>query len=124
MDGMSMKDEWRCVIVESGRLLVMGSGVRKKQGLSVDSSTTQTLQVHITIIIRCLLTLQVIILNSLEATYVRRGCAGQGHEDQDTLEVVWGCSGEESKLLDCNRTNTAAPCYHKRDAGVYCSGIY
>ena len=59
---------------------------------------------------------------SLDATYVRRGCAGQGPEGQDTLKAVWGCSGEESKLLDCNRTNTSSPCDHRRDAGVYCSG--
>ena len=59
---------------------------------------------------------------SLGATYVQRGCAGQGPEDQDTVKVVWGCSGEESQLLDCNRTNTNATCDHRRDAGVYCSG--
>ena len=58
----------------------------------------------------------------LVATYVRRGCAGQGSEDQDSLKVVWGCSGEESKLLNCSKTKTTSLCDHRRDAGVYCSG--
>ena len=58
----------------------------------------------------------------LVATYVRRGCAGQGPEDQDTLKVVWGCSGEESKLINCSKTKATSLCDHRRDAGVYCSG--
>ena len=117
---MSMKDEWRCAMMESGRLFVIECGVRKKLRSSVDSSTTQILQVIIMaqnhfINSNC-------CYNLLDATYVRRGCAGQGREDQDTVRVVWRCSGEELKLLDCNRINTSAPCDHRRDAGVYCSG--
>ena len=55
------------------------------------------------------------------AVSVRRGCAGQGL-NQDTLKVIWECSGRESRLLDCKQTETGLPCDHRRDAGVYCSG--
>ena len=84
---MSMKDEWRCVMVESGRLFVIECGVRKKQRSSVDSLTTQILQVKLA---TCATITVILYHNSLGATYVRRGCAGQGPEDQDTLKVVWG----------------------------------
>ena len=55
------------------------------------------------------------------AVSATRGCAGQGL-NPDTIKVVWKCSGHESRLFDCNRTETTSPCDHRRDAGVYCSG--
>ena len=59
----------------------------------------------------------------LGATYVRRGCAGQGAENQSVLRVEWNCSGDELKLLDCNKvTISSSRCDHRRDSGVYCSG--
>ena len=57
------------------------------------------------------------------AVFARRGCAGQGTGEIFDSEAEWHCNGNESRLLDCSRTQVREPCDHRRDAGVYCSGI-
>ena len=55
----------------------------------------------------------------MPAVYVRRGCAGQG-STRHIIEVQWKCTGNEQRLVDCQRGNKM--CDHRMDAGVYCSG--
>ena len=62
----------------------------------------------------------VLMLTANRVTYARwRFGLDPRSSDQAVINVIWGCSGRELRLLSCSQTSITQSC---TEAGVYCYG--
>ena len=119
--GITILEEWRSAIRESGGQSVMTRGVPKMQELCADNwvSLQKVTGTHNT----CLMT----ILSSMSPTVVR-AVQGFGGGSGEVLIDNVGCNGSEERLFDCVHNgvgNHNCNEDHDEDAGVICiSGLY
>ena len=110
-----MREELKCVSVESGEVCVTVVGIDKRLKLCVVNWDTIH---HVREIYKINVHEHICYHTRAGATYYHTSRFGDGILPM--LAESFSCSGTENNLLSCGGTTGFSTCYHGRAAGVRC----